>query len=252
MKWAWWLNYGKVRASWGRSGSQFAVPYLAQGLMSPGTIFDGVQGMQPEGVINRKLKWEESDQYDFGLDMDFFNYRLNLTIDYYYKYTRALINKEVLPGDMYGFNGVQWRNTMAISNEGLELDAKIDILRDTEVKWRTRFNVSRNWNRFRKSYSGRDFQEKVIGKPLSGIYLFKDLGMIESDADVPYVFDQSGKKQMLSPEGDEEYFFTKGMRRIADINGDGQLTDDDLVYAGTTLPQAYGGLVTETGGRILT
>ena len=182
MKWAWWLNYGKVRASWGRSGSQFAIPYLAQGLMSPGTIFDGVQGMQPEGVINRKLKWEESDQYDFGLDMDFFNYRLNLTIDYYYKYTRALINKEVLPGDMYGFNGVQWRNTM---------------------------------------------------------------GMIESDADVPYVFDQSGKKQMLSPEGDEEYFFTKGMRRIADINGDGQLTDDDLVYAGTTLPQAYGGLVNE-------
>ena len=100
--------------------------------------------MQPEGVINRKLKWEESDQYDFGLDMDFFNYRLSLTIDYYYKYTRALINREVLPGDMYGFNGVQWRNTMAISNEGLELDAKIDILRDTEVKWRTRFNISRN------------------------------------------------------------------------------------------------------------
>ena len=245
MKWAWWLNYGKVRASWGRSGSQFAIPYLAQGLMSPGTIFDGVQGMQPEGVINRKLKWEESDQYDFGLDMDFFNYRLSLTIDYYYKYTRALINREVLPGDMYGFNGVQWRNTMAISNEGLELDAKIDILRDTEVKWRTRFNISRNWNRFRKSYSGRDFQEKVIGKPLSGIYLFKDLGMIESDADVPYVFDQFGKKQMLSPEGDEEYFFTKGMRRIADIDGDGQLTDDDLVYAGTTLPRAYGGLVNE-------
>ena len=85
----------------------------------------------------------------------------------------------------------------------------------------------------------------MIGKPLSGIYLFKDLGMIESDADVPYVFDQFGKKQMLSPEGDEEYFFTKGMRRIADIDGDGQLTDDDLVYAGTTLPRAYGGLVNE-------
>lgn len=245
MKWAWWLNYGKLRASWGRSGSQFAIPYLAQGLMSPGTIFDGVQGMQPEGVINGKLKWEESDQYDFGLDMDFFNYRLNLTVDYYYKYTRSLINREALPGDMYGFNGVQWRNTMAISNEGLELDAKIDILRDTEAKWRMRFNISRNWNLFRKSYSGRDFYDKVIGKPLSGIYLFRDLGMIESDDDIPYVFDQDGKRQMLSPEGDEEYFFTKGMRRIADVDGDGQITEDDMVYSGTTLPKAYGGLVNE-------
>lgn len=247
MKWAWWLNYGKIRASWGRSGSQFAIPYLAQGLMSPGTIFDGVQGMQPEGVINRKLKWEESDQYDFGLDMDFFNYRLNLTIDYYYKYTKSLIYKVPLPGDMYGFNGVQWRNAMGISNEGLELDAKIDILRDTQVKWRARFNISRNWNRFKKSYSGKDIYDNsmVLGKPLSGIYLYKDGGIIQSDDEVPYIFDQEGKKQMLSPEGDQEYFFTKGMRRIVDVDGDGQITEDDMYYAGSALPQAYGGFASE-------
>ena len=82
----------------------------------------------------------------------------------------------------------------------------------------------------------------MIGKPLSGIYLFKDLGMIESDADVPYIFDQSGKKQMLSPEGDEEYFFTKGMRRIADIDGDGQITEDDLFIPGPLCHRLTAGL----------
>ena len=35
---------------------------------------------------------------------------------------------------------------------------------------------------------------------------------------------------------DEEYFFTKGMRRIADIDGDGQLTDDDLVSIAEVIP----------------
>lgn len=141
---------------------------------------------------------------------------------------------------------------MAISNEGLELDAKIDILRDTEVKWRTRFNISRNWNKFRKSYSGRDFYDKVIGKSLSGIYLFKDLGMIESDADVPYIFDQSGKKQMLSPEGDEEQFFTKGMRRIADIDGDGRSRKMIWFIPGRLCLRLTAGLSTRLNGKTLT
>ena len=240
MKWAWWLNYGKIRASWGRSGSQFGLPYLAQGMMSPGIIFDGTQGM-----INRKLKWEESDQYDLGLDMDFFDYRLNLTLDYYYKYTRSLIYKVPLPGDMYGFNGVQWRNSMEISNEGLELDAKMDILREGPVSWRVRLNVSRNWNCFRKSYSGVDLYDKVIGKPLSGIFLYKTENMIKNDDEIPYVFDEAGKKQYLSPEGDEEHFFTKGMLKLVDTDGDGQITEDDLCYMGSALPVVYGGFVSE-------
>lgn len=245
MKWAWWLNFGKIRASWGRSGSQFGLPYLAQGMMSPGIIFDGTQGMQPEGVINRELKWEESDQYDIGLDMDFFNYRLNVTLDYYYKYTRSLIYKVPLPGDMYGFNGVQWRNAMAISNEGLELDMKCDILREGPVSWRARLNVSRNWNRFRKSYTGVDLYDKVIGKPLSGIYLYKAEEIIGNEGEIPYVYDEAGKKQYLSPDGDEEHSFTKGMLRLTDVDGDGQITEDDMVYSGSALPVVYGGFVNE-------
>lgn len=243
MRWAWWMNFAKFRASWGRTGSQFGIPYLAQGLMTPGSIFDGIQGMAPSGVVNHKLKWEESDQYDFGLDIDMFDYRVNLTIDYYYKYTRSLIHNVPLPGDMYGLENSQWRNAMAISNEGLELEAKVDIFRKTAVTWRTRFNISKNWNRFEKSFSGTDIPGGlVIGKSMSGIYLFKDGGIIQSEADIPRVYDEEGKMHYLAPEGEEESFFTVGMHKIEDLNGDGMITDDgDMFYAGSALPKAYGG-----------
>lgn len=245
MRWAWWMNFGKIRASWGRTGSQFGIPYLAQGLMEPGAKFDGIQGMRPAGVVNRKLKWEQSDQYDIGLDIDMFDYRVNLTMDYYYKYTNGLIYRVPMPGDTYGEGGIQWRNAMAVSNEGLELDVKIDILRSTQVTWRARFNISRNWNRFEKSYSGTDIPGMVIGKSLSGIYLFKDDGFVQNPDDVPYIYDEEGKKLVLAPEGEQESFFRQGMRKIADLDGDGQITEEDMYYAGSALPKAYGGFANE-------
>lgn len=242
MKWAWWLDFGKVRASWGQTGSQFEIPYLAQGLMEPGYKFDGVQGMRPSGVVNRKLRWEQADQYDVGLDMDMFNRRISLSVDWYHKYTKSLIYRVPMPGDMYGEANFQWRNAMAVSNDGVEVEVKADIIRKKNFSWRTRLNISRNWNRFRKSYSGTDIAaEMVIGKPLSGIWLYKDEGFIQNEADIPFYYDEEGKKHLLSPEGDDAYSFKPGMRKIADLNGDGQIDEDDCYYAGSALPTIYGG-----------
>ncbi len=242
MKRAWWLDFGKIRASWGQTGSQFGIPYLAQGLMEPGYKFDGVQGMRPMGVVNRRLRWEQADQYDVGLDLDMFDYRFSLSVDWYHKYTKSIISRVPMPGDMYGEASVQWRNAMAVSNDGVEIEAKVDIFRKEHFSWRTRLNISQNWNRFRESYSGTDINEgMVIGKPLSGIWLFKDEGFIQNEDDIPYYYDEEGKKHLLSPDGDDAFSFRPGMRKIADLNGDGQLTEEDRYYAGSSLPTIYGG-----------
>lgn len=125
-------------------------------------------------MINRNLSWEKSDQYDFGLDLDVFNYRLKLKADYYYKYTKSLLYKVYLPGDVLG-SSEQWQNAMEVSNEGIELELIGDIIRNKrDWSWRTRFNISRNWNRFEKSYSGMDEQDLIIGRPLRGIYVYDD------------------------------------------------------------------------------
>ncbi|MEI3420578.1 MAG: hypothetical protein V8R91_05650 [Butyricimonas faecihominis] len=42
--------------------------------------------------IMKNLSWENTDQYDIGLDMDFLNYRLGIVLDYYYRYTDDLLN----------------------------------------------------------------------------------------------------------------------------------------------------------------
>lgn len=109
-------------------------------------------GMVPAQLANTNLTWEKSEQYDLGLDVDLFDYRLKLKADYYYKYTKSMLWQVSLPGTVY-MHQRQWQNAIECSNQGVELEAQIDILRDTEIKWRARFNISHNDNRLEKTYS---------------------------------------------------------------------------------------------------
>lgn len=241
--WAHWLDMGKIRASWGTSGQTLSDPYLAHGVIEPGVSFMGNQSVKAP-MINRDLSWEKSDQYDLGLDIDMFNYRLKVKLDYYYKYTKSLLYKVTLPGNVLGSTN-QWRNAMEISNQGIELELVGDIIRGKDWSWRTRFNISRNWNCLEKSYTGLDVDNMVIGRPLNGIYVYKDKGIYKKMEDVPVYTNVNGTKSVLRRSLSDQNYYTAGMRVIEDINGDGRINESDLYYAGSTLPLASGGWVHE-------
>ncbi|MFR7877887.1 MAG: SusC/RagA family TonB-linked outer membrane protein, partial [Butyricimonas paravirosa] len=140
-----------------------------------------------------------------------------------------------------------------VSNEGLELEMVADILRDTKVSWRARFNISRNWNRFEKSYSGLDVpgasNPYVIGRSLFGFYVYKNLGMIQNAEDVPSYFDQNMYQNALYANS-YGTTYKEGMYQLADLNGDGRIdADNDRYYAASTLPLASGGLAAKSCGR---
>ena len=240
----WWLSHGKIRASWGKSGQTFKDPYLAQGVINIAGTFLGVSGLQPAQLQNSGLTWEKSDQYDLGLDVDLFDYRLKMKLDYYYKYTSSILWNVDLPGSIYFFK-TKWDNAVELSNEGIELEAQFDILRDTEVKWRARFNISRNWNRLEKTNTGMDLGEQfVIGRPINQIRVYRDLGLVQNENDVPITWDQYGVPRPLGSGGMAQPT-RPGMRHIADLNGDGVISEEDKYFAGSPLPLAYGGIASE-------
>lgn len=248
MKNLYWLSFGKIRVSWGKSGQKFRQRYLAHGLMkdSENTFFGNV-GIEPDasgGVINRKLTWEETNQYDVGLDVSLFDYRLKLTCDYYYRKTTGQLNQMNLPTDVSLYN-FQWRNDLGVSNQGLEVELTADFFRESAVKWRMKLNVSRNWNRFLQSSNNRDFEGNVLGKPLYRMDVFKTDGFYGSMADIPhYYMTTDGIPRPLSTEGNYAIFFP-GTRKIIDLNGDGKISEKDKYYAQSPLPLAHGGFINE-------
>lgn len=241
MKDLWWLNFGKFRASWGRSGQKFSEAYLAQGVMQESNTFLGSTGLIPSEMGNNKLTWEKSDQYDLGLDLHMLNSRLRAKLDYYYKYSSALLMQVSQPGNFFVSNKV-WDNASAISNEGLELEISADIFKGKPFDWTVQFNISRNWNMFKESYRDMDLASKVLGRPVYGIYTYKDEGIVQTEEEIPYYYDMTGKRTALY-FGNSNYPLRVGGRKIKDQNMDGKIDGDDVYYAGSTIPAAYGGIL---------
>ena len=241
----WWLNLGKLRASWGKTGQTFADPYLAHGTWTSGNRFLDYVGVMPSTPLNTVLTWEKSDQYNVGLDLDMLNNRVRIKADYYYKYSSSVLNSVQMPGNFNYFDA-SFQNVMEISNEGLEIEASVDIINKSDLKWRAKLNISRNWNQLVKSDTGQDLVRNnsllVIGRPIYGLYVMKDLGIVQKDEDIPIYWTATGAPQRLRADNVP---YIAGMRLYEDMNSDGKISTDDMYYAASTLPAVHGGIASE-------
>ena len=248
------LDFAKLRASYGISGNVFKNPYLSYGLLKGGPTYDSSPTIGPdrkEGFYNPDLSWEETRQYDIGIDMDFFNYRLSVTADYYNRYTDKMLNAVALPGNYTGYNN-QWKNAAAILNQGLELEVKYDIIRKEDKFWRVSFNIAKNWNKLADSWNGKDFFYKdednnskyfILGQKVNGIYAWKTDGYWQGSAEETAYFDSRNRLRYFGPWASNYYY--AGTTKFVDVNGDYELNNKDMVYVGSSLPEVTGGIVNE-------
>ncbi|MBQ9172270.1 MAG: TonB-dependent receptor [Bacteroidales bacterium] len=125
--------YVKFRASWGANGSTANLGDYswASSMINSGfypaktgpalTDYQYIATYIPAYTGNKKLKWESSQQLDFGVDMRFLNDRLTVTADYYKKITRDLIISGAKPSFSVG-NVSSPINAGEITNSGFELE----------------------------------------------------------------------------------------------------------------------------------
>lgn len=146
----------KLRASWGKTGSEAIGAYATlNNLLAGRTVFNDAlfNTFAPGTRLPGNLKWETTEQTDFGVDASFFNNRYRLTLDYYIKNTRDLLNTVQLPTG-FGFTSTI-QNVGQIQNKGLEIALDARVL-DKAFKWDVGANISFNRNKVVKLYGGSD------------------------------------------------------------------------------------------------
>jgi TonB-linked SusC/RagA family outer membrane protein len=126
-----WLDNAKIRASWGILGNDMSVPQFMYQSTYSGTgishSFDNTSVQQAgywiATVGNKDLKWEEINQTDIGIDLNFLKNRLTFTYDYYNRQTRDMLYRGDLPlsaGMSYYFSSEDPANTVPVYfNAGL-------------------------------------------------------------------------------------------------------------------------------------
>lgn len=215
----------KLRFSIGATGNQNIGDFSSFGLYSTGANYNFndniVPGTRPATIGNNDLKWETTTQYNGGVDVALFDFRVNITADYYYKRTKDLLINVDLPQSTGFQSGIQ--NLGEIENQGWELSVRTYNVRKPKFLWSTSFNISANRNKV-LDIGGAD---QVI---LAGEIPERGFSVIVRE-DLPlgsfYGYESLG----VNPDNGNIVF--------RDINDDGQITDEDRTIIGDANPDLF-------------
>ena len=146
-----WNNF-KVRASYGVIGNQDITPYSTLALLTSTSTYFGsssaVTGYWENSIATPDLKWEKTKQFDFGVDLGFFNNRLDVTADYFYKRTSDALLSTTLAGYLGGTSYMI--NAGEVENKGFDLAITGAIIQGKEWNWTSTLNGSYVKNKVKK------------------------------------------------------------------------------------------------------
>lgn len=267
------VGAGKLRVSWGLTGNNRIGEYDYYALLqmlkekqgdyiSNGSIPSGVYpfdndmssvGMVPVSLPNEDLKWETTEQWNVGLDLSFFNERLNFTADVYRKTTRDLLLEASLPL-VSGYYSAT-KNIGKVRNDGLELSLSTVNVQTKDFTWTSDFNIAFNKNevlelaenqlslttaaRFDQNYNSQPSYIAKVGLPMGMMYGYIYEGTYKYDD-----FVKSGNSYTLKdnvPYFSSEANTQPGMPKYKDVNGDGIIDTNDRTIIGRGLPIHTGG-----------
>lgn len=189
-----WVDQLKLRASTGYTGSQNFSPYQALATYNyyTDTYYDNIVGAKLIGLANEDLKWQQTQDYNFGLDLQVFT-RLNMRIDYYISTTKNLLTDFPLPGSV-GFSTVkgnlgQLRNTgidavmsYKVFNEPasgsfLNLFVNVSANKNKLIKISDALNSLNQENETARGASTKPFIRYKEGQSTTAIYAVPSMGI---------------------------------------------------------------------------
>ena len=237
----------KIRASWGANGSvqglprgytstpfttdYFGTSYPIEG-NETGQLYSGYRRTW---LGNPDLKWETTTQTDIGIDFSFLNYRINGSVDYYFKKTKDILVQTPYIAAM-GEGGEPWINGANMNNRGIEFE----IGYKNDPKHALRYSISANVGTYKtriisipqnviNKYPGNGTDDIVIGKTPNILYGLVADGIFKTQDEVDKHAAQTGK--------------AVGRIRYKDVDGNGTVEGlNDRAYIGVLDPDFFGGI----------
>lgn len=244
-----WLTYGSLRGSWGQNivptGDVFSIygTYIPRGTYNGNTRI----GSDFDVLPNPNLKPTTTTQYDLGYEGGFFNSRIEVIFDTYYKTVKDLLRSKDL-SDITSYNKVNTNETSLV-DYGYELTLTFRLTPNTSpVQWTVSVNGALNKDILTHlpddalqliDYDDDNNQNILyrVGRNSLTNYLLQTEGVYATTADVP-VDPASG----LRYRTDGGQYFQAGDPIWRDVDGNYVLDVNDYTAAGNSQPLITGGL----------
>jgi TonB-linked SusC/RagA family outer membrane protein len=210
-------------------------------------------GVRPtDHAGNPDLTWEITEQLNVGIDLGFWDGRINITADVYQKDTKNLIlDADKAPSEGYL---TQTRNIGHMRNKGFEFSLSTVNIKTDNFSWTSDFNISFNQNTVEElpegkplfgkpNYYWRYSTDQFIvqeGEALGNMYGYVSDGVYQP-ADFENYDANASSHTLMAGQASYKTAHQPGDEKFKDLNGDGKITAADKTVIGNGLPKHHGG-----------
>ena len=247
-----WLDFLKLRLSWGQVGNanincyQYLAPVTTSNTNynfgATGGTDAWVMGAYTERLANEKVKWETSEQYNVGLDARFLRQRLSLTLDGYIKSTKDWLVQA--PIRATAGTGGPVINGGDVKNKGIEVGLSWNDNIGRDFTYSVGANFAYNHNEVGNIptldgiihgkdnqifQNAEEFYRAENGHAIGYFWGYKTAGIFQNQKEInDWIAAGNGIYQADVKPGDVKY---------VDINHDGVINASDKVDLGNGLPK---------------
>jgi TonB-linked SusC/RagA family outer membrane protein len=235
------VSFGKLRATWGRSGNNQIGSYGSLGIVTGGNAANNyvwgntsASGFSASTTPNINLSWETNTSYNLGLDLQLFR-KIDITAEYYNATTSNLLLDVPVP-QQSGFSS-SLQNIGKVQNKGLDFSISASDIKLGQVKWNPGANISFNKNEVLALAPGQtqiiagDIGSIItkVGGPIAEFYGYQIIGVYKTQDQ----FNDPSKPKLPGTQ--------MGDYMVKDVNGDGVIDTKDWTPMGTYSPKfTYG------------
>jgi len=230
------INYFKLRASWGQMGNDEVNPfqYLTSYGFGTGTVFDSgklyTSSLVQSGVSNPNITWEVANVYNLGFESFFFNNKFQFNAEAFYQRRNDILVKRNASVPTFTGIALPDENFGIVDSKGFETvlgytDKSGDFSYSINGNLAFARNIIIEFDEPAKNYEW----QKLTGRPQGAMLLYKFIGVFDDDEDVAAYPHVSGARP--------------GDLIIEDYDKDGKITSaDQILFDKTTTPQITYGL----------
>ncbi|SDZ47082.1 MULTISPECIES: SusC/RagA family TonB-linked outer membrane protein [Rhodonellum] len=231
----------KLRASYGELGIVTVGSWDYIGFLNsnPRAIFgpdeQAYVGATQARLANPNLGWERRLSQNFGFDAAFFDDQLTISAEYYNSLSKDVLVNLPIAWYLGNLGGEPAVNAASIRNRGIEVAATYSNIKRA-FKWDVSANMTTIRNRVMDvgnlgegiNYIQTGITRSQIGRPMGEWFVLKTDGLFQSQEEINNYTNSDGT--VIQP------FAKPGDVKFLDINGDGQINQEDRTFVGSPWP----------------